>query len=140
MSARPEERAPNPEEYAALASWAELGFRILDHCGDQASPHSLPDDLDKTYVAWIEDGTNEKPSQGELCRGLGALLGECLTEDLDYEWTMVLDDDDWEYSVRHADGWQSFPFDFVAKRIRENETAGGFFRALYDLLDKRPEE
>ena len=137
MSAEPEFRALNQEEALFVETATRVGYRICEYYLDTGDAPSLPDALDSVYDAWISDENSPKPASNDIGFGLGALMGQCLVSDLGFQWVIVSDDSGTDYCVRHPNDWQSYPFDFVAKRIHEQEPRGGFFRALYDLLKKR---
>ena len=135
----PEERGFR-ELTAAEAGYVDssslLGRKVCEYYLPDQDP-TCPDTLDDVYEAWAFDDSSEKPAPGEVCYGLGALLGNRIVADLGFSWGMAIDQFGTDYCVCHPDEWQSFPFDFVAKRIQDQEPKGGFFRALYNLLEER---
>jgi hypothetical protein len=136
MPTEPKFRDLTSDENQFVESSIRLGREVCDHYLSDAAPTS-PDLLDDVYEAWASDAESEKPTPEEVCYGLGALLGNFVVSDLGFSWGMAIDEFGTDYSVRHPDAWQSFPFDFVAKRIQDQEPQGGFFRALYDQLELR---
>jgi hypothetical protein len=125
-----------PDEIQFVEASILLGHKICNHyLSDDATLY--PDLLDQAYEAWASDIKSDKPTPEDVCHGLGALLGNYLVSNLKFSWVMAIDSFGTDYSVRHPDSWQSFPFDFVAKRIQDGETEGGFFKALYGQLEER---
>lgn len=89
--------------------------------------------LDQVFISWTK--AQEGYSREQIANGLGALLGELIKKDFEFNWKMVEDDLGLEMAlVDDHSGSIVFPINSVYKRVEPEIIVEPFFAPMYKAI------
>jgi hypothetical protein len=113
---------------------ASRGMEICESYGITQKEPS-PADLDRVFKAWKEDQRSDKVNDTDIINGLGCLFGELMCDEFGLQWKIVTDDFGTALALRHLkSSWETYPQDFVAKRVEAGNDEVDFFKAMQSLM------
>ena len=87
---------------------------------------------------WRRDQGSSKISEDDIANCLGCLFGELLRAEFGSEWKFVTDDYGTDLALHIITSsdhtWETFPLQFVAKRVGSDEDESGFFSAFVLMM------
>jgi hypothetical protein len=119
--------------------WIELnasqGIRICESYGAAHKELLSTYDLDQVFKAWKKDERTDKVTVTEIVNGLGCLFGNLMCIEFGLQWKTITDDFGTGLVLIHSkSSWETYPLDFVAKRVDPKNNDGSFFSAMRDLM------
>jgi len=124
------------DDAAALAREVRLGQKLFDFYYDREWDGSIRD-IDKLLSDWQRDPRESIPSPNDISLGLGSLVGEFLRDKYVLRWVIVTDQFGCSLGmIDDQNGWQFFPRDWIAKRLRtENDEADVVATLISGLIE-----
>lgn len=95
----------------------------------------LPGILDQAFSQLKANAQADEDAKKEIINALGCLFGVLMSREFGLQWRIVSDDFGTSLALVHsASTWETYPLDFVAKRVYSDKEEGSFFQAMHDLM------
>jgi len=89
--------------------------------------------LDKAFIKWKDDNTDDKAPDDWIIDGLGTLFGKYIIENLGGKWA-IEDDNGRHLMVIISAETKIYPIHSVSKRVNTLSNEINFFSSIWDVL------
>jgi len=114
----------------------EKGLEVIRYYINANLEDLTPEILDKAFIKWKADTTDDKAPDDWIVDGLGTLFGKYIIENLDGKWA-IEDDNERHLIVIISAETKTYPIHSVSKRANPLSDEINFFSSIWSVLKQK---